>query len=419
MNPFEASRESPAVIETLEDVVKLGLVEYIHKTTSSGKVPCDDDLLVEARKIIRNADSRRIATGDSDTWFRDLIMLSGVSEEEREVYLSQTGLPCLKKLEVTSARVVETRDLSDIICSKHRALITFVDNRQALGLMPMDRELQIECCKILDDTEMTANFKCKPAVEWFRHLIMKSSEWLCCFRKRCGLPRSSEIATEYIRSTDQKSIDNGTHNHWRLVHELKEWVRFQVAAGKPPSDGEIMSQARMIVYGNDDPWNQTSIEEPAMLHLFKRQAGLAPGDDLGASILDLPQIPENGNPETTWASSAQTLHWPLDMSPGSVSPGVATPHDAHSIRLDLDRPLHTLVSNHPSCNTNPTMPLRYFLNDANCYGRLVRELQRFVTTCMSPNSPTQHVSNPYILQQPVPNLPRSPLMPSYKTKPAG
>lgn len=390
MNPFEASKESPTVIETLEDLVKLGLVDYIHKITASGKIPVDDDLLIEARKIIQNADSMSIATGDNDTWFRDLIMLSDASEETIMRYLSQTGLPYLKKLEVISARVTETRDLSQIICSKHRALITFVENRQALGLMPMDRELQIECCKILDETEMTANFKCKPAVEWFRHLIMKSSGWLCCFRKRCGLPRSSEIASEQNRSADEKSIDHGTHNHRRLVKELKEWTHLQIASGKRPTDCEIMSQARVIVYSCDDPWNQTTIEDPAMLHLFKRQAGLVPGDDNGALILDLPPITEDGDPDSMWNPTSRTLHWPLDKDASPATPGVNIPHDV-STRVDFDRPLHTLVSNQPSCNTNPTMPLLYFLNDANCYGRLVRELSRFVATCMSANNPNQHV----------------------------
>jgi hypothetical protein len=42
--------------------------------------------------------------------------------------------------------------------------------------------------------------------------------------------------------------------------------------------------------------------------------------------------------------------------------------------------------------------LRYFLNDANCYGRLVRELTRFVTSCTSPNNPTSHLPSDAELQ---------------------
>jgi hypothetical protein len=173
-----------------------------------------------------------------------------------------------------------------------------------------------------------------------------------------------------------------------------------MAAGKTPTDAEIVSQARMIVYENDDPWNQTSIEDPAILHLFRRQAGLAPKDEMGAAILDLPPISEALDLEDfpnqhhfVSSSTTKTLHWPLESSvAGTQSPGSGTGSYKGSFAPNYDQPLHTLVSNQPSCNTNPTMPLKYFLNDANCYGRLVRALQRFVTTCMSANNPNQHVS---------------------------
>lgn len=401
MNPFEASKESPAADRTLEDLVKIGLVDYVHQVTTNGATPTDNDLLVEARKIVHNADAMSIATGDNYTWFRDLIMLSGVSEEEAAEYTENAKVLYPKKLEVISAKVKETRDLSQIICSKHRALISFVDNKQALGLTPMDRELQIECCKILDDVEATSSFKSKPALDWFKYLVIRSSSWLCSFRKRCGLPRSSEFASEQIRSADQKSIDYITHNHARLVRELKDWTHFQMASGKTPTDAEIVSQARMIVYENDDPWNQTSIEDPAILHLFKRQAGLAPKDEMGVATLDLPPISEAldlenfpGQHHHVSSSTTKTLHWPLECPVvGTQSPSSGTGSYKGSVAPNYDQPLHTLVSNQPSCNTNPTMPLKYFLNDANCYGRLVRELQRFVTTCMSTNNPNQHVSS--------------------------
>jgi hypothetical protein len=400
MDPFEASKETQSSERTLEDLVKLGLLDYIHKVTTNGGTPTDDDLLVEARRIIRNADAMMMTNDANYTWFRDLIMLSGVSEKESIEYTAQAGPAYTKKLELISAQVKETRDLSQIICSKHRALISFVENKQALGLTPMDRELQIECCKILDDVEATANFKCKPAVDWFKYLVRRSSSWLCSFRKRCGLPRSSEIASEHIRSEDEKSIDYITHNHARLVRELMDWTNFQLASGKTPNDDEIMSQARMIVYNNDDPWNQTSIEDPAILHLFKRQAGLAPRDEPGATIIDLPPISETldlqnfpGQQHSASPFISKTLHWPLEgMVHGTKSPGSGSGSGSNSaIMPNHEKPLHTLVSNQPSCNTNPTMPLRFFLNDANCYGRLVGELQRFVTTCMSSNNPNQHV----------------------------
>lgn len=398
MNPYEASREAPADERTLEDLVKLGLVEYIHSKAIEGGAPTDDELLQEARKIIHTAD-QFLPAADNPTWFRDLIMLTGTTEDDS----LEENIQYSKVLEIASARIQESRNINHILCGKQRALMSFVEAKQALGLIPTDRELQIECCKILDEIEAASNFKCKGAVGWFKWLVTDSSCWLEAFRRRCGLPRSSEMRSEEIRSMDETSIDYSIHNHARLEREMREWVRFQLASGSKPTDAELQSQARMIVYQNDDPWNQTAIDDPAILHLFKRQNGLAPMDQHGAHIIDLPTLNEGLEVDRVCVASPQTprtLHWDLDdvaISLTSLSPLSGTSSKRSSITPILaatptfDRPLQTLVSNQPSCNTNPVQPLKYFLNDANCYGRLVRELTRFVKTCMSPNNPNQQV----------------------------
>ena len=56
MNPFEASKEAGKDEKSLEDYVKIGLVEYVHDTVLRGGVPTDADLLVEARRIVHKAD---------------------------------------------------------------------------------------------------------------------------------------------------------------------------------------------------------------------------------------------------------------------------------------------------------------------------------------------------------------------------
>jgi hypothetical protein len=403
MDPFEPSKESAGTQRTIEDLVKIGLVEYIHERILSGDVPTDGDLLVEARKIISNADQFASLPGDPEiSWFRDLILLSGTSEDEVSGACSKVGLPWAKKLEMIAAQAPHTTsDLSTIPCSKQRSLMRFVKAKQALGLTPTDRELQVECCRILDEIETTSNYKCKSAVTWFKYLITASTGWLREFRRWAGLPRSSEMASEQIRSTDDKSIDYSINNHARLVRELGNWTRFQISVGVTPNDADLQRQARLIVYKNDDPWNQTAIDDPAILHLFKRQNGLAPPDENGVASLDLPTLPEtchNGCEEDLGGHlhshpSPRTLHWDLeDAGVGLPSPRSGRNSATGPISPNIDRPLHTSIQNQPSTNTNPTQPLKYFLNDANCYGRLVRELSRFVTTCTSPNNPNQHVS---------------------------
>jgi hypothetical protein len=185
-----------------------------------------------------------------------------------------------------------------------------------------------------------------------------------------------------------------------LERELQEWVKFQLALGKNLSDADIQTQARMIVYKNDDPWNQTALDNPALLHLFKRQNGLAPKDQYGLDTFDLPVLNEAAEHGISSHPSSQVLHWDFEETEITRPLPVTSNSNSGPITPVFDRPLHTLVSNQPSCNTNPVQPLKYFLNDANCYGRLVRELSRFVTTCMSPNNPNQHVRNQPLFKYP-------------------
>ncbi|KAE8452703.1 hypothetical protein EG329_013962 [Mollisiaceae sp. DMI_Dod_QoI] len=389
MNPYEASKESAEDEKTLEDLVKIGLVEYIHDLVLKGGVPTDDDLIQEARAIIRKADQFHIGTNlPQVSWFRDLIMLHGCMEED--ISVPNDHLSWTERLDRISQQAPhDLTNLHSIGCPKERALMTWVKSKQMLGLTPTDRELQVECTKILDDVENTSNFRAKGAVGWFKYLIQSETCWLRDFRRRANLPRSSEMEMEHIRSKDDKSIDYSIHNFSRLEHELRDWCKFQLALGNTPSDSDLQRQARLMVYKNDDPWNQTLIDDPAFLHLFKRQNGLAPRDEDGADTMDLPTLSEASEMGTN-APSPKTLHWDLEHTGiGLPSPNNSGPNSATGTFSPAERSLPTLVQT--SANLNPAQPLKFFINDANCYGRLVRELTRFVTSCMSPNNPSQHV----------------------------
>jgi hypothetical protein len=400
MNPFEPAKPTADQSRTIEDLVKIGLVEYIHNRVLKGSMPTDEDLLYEAQNIITNADQFASGPGNPETsWFRDLILLANTTEEQTRLTGPDAFLPWAQRLEMIAAQTPHNRtDLETIPCSKQRSLMAFVKAKQALGLTPTDRELQAECCRILDEIETTSNYKCQAAVGWFKYLIGASTCWLREFRRWAGLPRSSEMASEHIRSTDDKSIDYSIHNHARLENELKDWTAFQLSVGIVPTDADLQQQARLIVYKNDDPWNQTDIDDPAILLLFKRQNGLAPPDDDNSGLLHMHPLLEacyNGCSEDHehMIQPPQTLHWNLEsLGINLSSPNSGRNSVTGTFTPNNDQPLHMTTQNQPSTNSNPTLPLKYFLNDANCYGRLVRELNRFVTTCTSPNNPNQHVS---------------------------
>lgn len=387
MDPYEASKEIAQPDRSLADWVKIGLVEYIHEKTNRGITPTDDDLLLEARMIIRKAEERSKSQVPAVSWFRDLIMLSGNYPElmERQI---QEELSWAKKLEKISSQAAQGNDLDVISCVKQRALKAFVNGKQALGLTPTNLELQVEACHILDNLESQSTYPCEPALKWFKYLINASTGWLEEFRRRVGIPRSAELAFETIRSTDDKSMDYSIHNLGRLEHELVNYVNIQRAAGIVPTDADLQRQARLIIYQTDDPWNQTAADVPALLLVFKRDHGLA--TSAGGDSATLNGVQSDSLSLSHSSSSPRALHWELETG----SPALLTPQSAGGSGSESqkhDQALDSPASNQPPTNSH-RQPLKYFLNDAQCYGRLVRELSRFVKNCMSQNNPNQHVS---------------------------
>lgn len=398
-NPYQATTSDELLKKTLEDSVKLWLVDYINDRIAAGATLTDDELLAEAKRIVHKVDTENTSPdGPEISWFRDLIMMSQASRagSEESSHGAGKGSPASNRasniqLEKINNQTYSNQELNLIRCRKERALREFVKAREALGLTAADSELQSQCCKILDEEEPKSNFKCRGAVQFFKYLINSSVSWLSEFRRRAGLPHSSEIASEHIRSVDDKTIDYSIHNPYRLQRELKDWVQLQRAVGETPSDEQIQRQARLIIYGNDDSWNQTVLDDISHLNTFKRQNGLAPSYDGGLPVLPEggESSPSSGN-ETNTENSPRTLHWDLIVRPvGLASPLSAT--DRPALSANYDSPLYAQAQNQPTTNTNPVQPLRYFLNDANCYGRLAKELTRFVMSCLSPNNPLQHV----------------------------
>ncbi|KAF9887064.1 hypothetical protein FE257_010558 [Aspergillus nanangensis] len=73
----------------------------------------------------------------------------------------------------------------------------------------------------------------------------------------------------------QDLINPGDVNcFYRLRNQLTDYIRTQMIAGTIPTDQMIQTEARMVVYDNDDPWNQTCADNPVWLSLLKRDAGL-------------------------------------------------------------------------------------------------------------------------------------------------
>lgn len=60
----------------------------------------------------------------------------------------------------------------------------------------------------------------------------------------------------------------------RLHRGLNAFIHNQLSEGAVPSDQMIQDEARRIIYGNDDPWNQTCADNPVWLSILKRDTGI-------------------------------------------------------------------------------------------------------------------------------------------------
>ena len=76
-----------------------------------------------------------------------------------------------------------------------------------------------------------------------------------------------------------------------LDDQLYAYVKEQLAKNHVPTDQEIQLQGRILVYGLDDPWNQTRADIPSWLESFKERVGLmslpsAPGRNVYVGLED-------------------------------------------------------------------------------------------------------------------------------------
>lgn len=81
-----------------------------------------------------------------------------------------------------------------------------------------------------------------------------------------------------------------------LTIRLGQYVQEQIQLGILLTDEELQRQARLILYGDDDSWNQTAADNQEWLELFKKAHGLPStatdgrvdlDEDLGARLGEL------------------------------------------------------------------------------------------------------------------------------------
>jgi hypothetical protein len=400
------------------DLVKMGLVDFINEKVANGEKPTDHDLLLEARQIYKSLDGAakgRRYRGIS--WLRDLFMTGtshvGPKNSERADLMGFQSNPTCG---------------SGRCCPNESKLREFVASRIAIASPPTTAELQAEACRILTEAEQTSSFPCEPALTWFTHLITSSSDWLDDFRRRVNLPLKFDLSLGDTCLADGEHYDiyNSAHLEKGLILYVNSCTEMGV---DPPTSADLQRQARLLVFGVDDPQYSTLADDPTWLDQFKRRYdhtthAAEPRTDqllipemqnmyaaMPSSITDISLSPSPPLPTDT------TLHWDLSPSPSSGSSNPQAKETAYDpmasrvtefVRLSLPHYTQNMDISNPTLNPNPQSaspdgykagPRRYFFSDANCYRRLMFELSRFVASCISVNNPNPHVPSDEELQR--------------------
>jgi hypothetical protein len=328
----------------------------------TGELPTDEMLQLEGCRIIFASEILSLrGISSTDSWLRDLIMSSDdLSLKARVGPLRGPAENRLAKLKING------KDNLFEDCALEKQLSEFVKTKRLLGLTAMDDELQEEACIIVGRIEEVSTTPSDIIANWLVRMIITSTKWLANFRQRAHLPRSEEIADEHERSTDPTTIDSTIYNYSRLERELAVYTESQRVLGLEPSDNDLQRQARIIIYEFDDGWNQTAADNIDWLNAFKQR--------------HLPSLASQSSTSSSLSSTG------FDKCPRVPSMASVAPLAGTTLQ----------VARHSNPARNSTEPrilktAPFFLNDANCYRRLERELSRYVTLTMSPNNPNQHV----------------------------
>ncbi|AEO66951.1 uncharacterized protein THITE_2115555 [Thermothielavioides terrestris NRRL 8126] len=379
LNPFEASQPSVASARNAFELIKSELTAYIdNKRDTEGKVPTDEELQRAACALIYDAEAlaSKSTVGPTASWLRDLLFSSeDVAQDARWTRANGVNR-WQQQLKINGKGHIFEHDPMET------ELQEFVQARRLLGLTALDSELQAKALLIIRRMEGLSEYSSEEVVQFLIRLVNGSTKWLAGFRQRAQLPRSEDMVDEGRRSKDPSTIDSTIHNPSRLEFELAEYVREQRALGIEPTDADLQTKSRLIIYEFDDGWNQTAADDPLWLASFKqRHAAANPPADALLDAASLPVAPADGDARGLQQQQANTA------SNRSRSGGSASPINSGASRSGAS-------GTGPSSSKGTT----YYLNDATCYDRLTRELKKWVASTMSPNNPNCHVPSDEELQ---------------------
>ncbi|ROW09668.1 hypothetical protein VMCG_02273 [Cytospora schulzeri] len=359
--PYQASQRPAESPRSAYELIKLELAYYLHNIQDAARLaPSEDEIQHEACRIIYASEaSSRSGLASRPSWLRDLLMSSDtIKRRARLSPIRGVQENCLGQLKING------KDNIFDDCPLEQQLIDFVKARALLGLTVLDYEIQVEACNIISRMEESSILPSEEVANLVLHLIYKDQTWLSSFRRRAGLPDSPGSM-----GLEGKNSDNSTvHNYSNLELELVDFTRNQRAMGIEPTDDELRRHARCVVHKCQDKWGQTAADNLTWLNAFKQRHYQQQNEQSS--------LPTSNSPPTTLRplNPGLTISSDLTISP-FTGPGT------HSL-------VHIGVPHSSGSAATRRPPL--FLNGSGNYRQLVRELARYVASCLSPNNPAQH-----------------------------
>ncbi|TFB05349.1 Homeobox protein 4 [Trichoderma ghanense] len=266
-------------------------------------------------------------------------------------------------------------------------LVDYVNDRTVSGMAVTDGQLLLEAQRIVQKVDTEDTSPTGPAVSWFRDLIMLHRPSYDTVNEGPYTTSKTAAWTAQIEKLHASKCANSDLGTLGCEKEkmLLQYVKSRQTFGQPPTDAELQFQACRILE-DVEPKSNFKCKEAVQwfkflinssthwLSDFKRRAG-------NLTVADQLEFSGAGA-----AVSLQALHWGLSDETIGTSPMTAKDSQPSS---SVETPQST---------SSQSQPLRYFLSDANCYGRLEKELTQFVTSCLSPNNPLQHIPTDEELQ---------------------
>lgn len=130
-----------------------------------------------------------------------------------------------------------------------------------------------------DMSQWTGNWGFDPEIELQVRNAMPA--WLLGQERATVDPmKMSEATQPHDQISSMDNFPKGVDLYMILRNGLVSYIQDQLSTGLYPSDEMIQSTARLMMYGSDDPWNQTFAENPTWLAALKNDVHFGTSETL-------------------------------------------------------------------------------------------------------------------------------------------